>query len=274
MYFEDTLYYLATIIPPIILGIIIWHSDRFKEPGHLLIASFLLGCAIDIPLGLFINIAEDVIGPLLGLEVWNKASYGIPEDAFQNFFRAAFLEESVKFAILIFICTRLTALNEPMDAVIYASAIGLGYATMENIGYLRAAPFLGVPEWTMIKGRLYPLVMHFGFGVIMGLFLSQNLFVERSVFKRRVMIILSLLVPVMYHGIYNYKAGWDVFPILTLIFIIGIFYYLRREQEVKITESEDKAVIIGTDIFYSYVVTLGLVVIIVSSIVFTTLFTS
>ena len=274
MYFEDTLYYLATITPPIILGIIIWHSDRFKEPGHLLIASFLLGCAIDIPLGFFINIAEDIIAPLLGLEVWNKATYGISEDAFQNFFRAAFLEESIKFAILIFFCTRLTALNEPMDAVIYASAIGLGYATMENIGYLRAAPFLGVPEWSMVKGRLYPLVMHFGFGVIMGLFLSQNLFVERSVFKRRVMIILSLLVPVMYHGIYNYKAGWDVFPILTLIFIIGIFYYLRREQEVKITESEDKGVIEGTDIFYSYAATLALVVIIVSSILLTTLFTN
>ena len=81
MYFEDTLYYLATIIPPIILGIIIWRSDRFKEPGHLLIASFLLGCAIDIPLGLFINITEDIIAPLLGLEVWNEASYGITEDA-------------------------------------------------------------------------------------------------------------------------------------------------------------------------------------------------
>ena len=126
----------------------------------------------------------------------------------------------------------------------------------------------------MVKGRLYPLVMHFGFGVIMGLFLSQNLFVERSVFKRRVMIILSLLVPVMYHGIYNYKAGWDVFPILTLIFIIGIFYYLRREQEVKITESEDKAVIDATDIFYSYTATLALVVIIVSSILLTTSFTN
>ena len=274
MYFEDTLYYFATITPPIILGIIIWQSDRFKEPGHLLIASFLLGCAIDIPLGLFINIAEDIIGPLLGLEVWNKATYGISEDAFQNFFRAAFLEESIKFAILIFICTRLAALNEPMDAVIYASAIGLGYPTMENIGYLEAAPFLGVPEWTMVKGRLYPLVMHFGFAVIMGLFLSQNIFVERNVFKRRVMIILALLVPVMYHGIYNFKRGWDVFPILTLIFIIGIYYYLRREQEVKITESEDKAVIEGTDIFYSYAATLGLVVIIVSSILFTTLFTN
>ena len=274
MYFEDTLYYLATIIPPIILGIIIWQSDRFKEPGHLLIASFLLGCAIDIPLFLFINIAEDIIGPLLGLELWNEASYGILEHAYQNFFRAAFLEESIKFAILIFFCTRLTALNERMDAVIYAAAIGLGYATMENIGYLKAATFFGVPEWTMIKDRLYPLVMHFGFGVIMGLLLSQNLFVERSVFKRRVMIILSLLVPVMYHGIYNFKEGWDVFPILTLIFIIGIFYYLRREQKVKITESEDKAVIDGTDMFYSYAATLALVVIIVSSISFTTLFTN
>ena len=31
---------------------------------------------------------------------------------------------------------RLTDLNEPMDAIVYGAAIGLGYAAMENIPYL------------------------------------------------------------------------------------------------------------------------------------------
>ena len=41
------------------------------------------------------------------------------------FFRAAFLEEGLKFAYLLFFCVRLSALNEPMDAIVYGAAIGL-----------------------------------------------------------------------------------------------------------------------------------------------------
>ena len=114
MFFDPTLLYLATILPPIIMGIAIWKSDRFPEPTHLLVASFLLGAAIDIPLYLFIFIAEDLIAPLLGLNVYSEENYGIAEYAFSNFFRAAFLEEGIKFALLIFFCTRLADLNEPM----------------------------------------------------------------------------------------------------------------------------------------------------------------
>ena len=136
LFWYPTLLYLATILPPIILGIIIWKSDRFPEPTHLLVASFLLGAAIDIPLYLFIFIAEDLIAPLIGLDVYNKENYGIAEYAFSNFFRAAFLEEGLKFALLIFICVKLEALDEPIDAIVYGATIGLGYAAMENLGYL------------------------------------------------------------------------------------------------------------------------------------------
>ena len=39
--------------------------------------------------------------------------------AYDSFFRAAFLEEGIKFALLIFFCVRLSALNEPMDATTF-----------------------------------------------------------------------------------------------------------------------------------------------------------
>ena len=267
MYFDPTILYLATVLPPAILGLIVWRSDRFQEPGHLLIASFLIGAAIDIPLYLFINIAEDMIAPLIGLNMYDKESYGVAEDVFQNFFRAAFLEEGIKFALLIFVCTRLIELNEPMDAIVYASAIGLGYAAMENVGYLMARDYSMAWTWTMVKIRYYPLIMHFGFAVVMGLFLSHNLFGDRSLFKRRIMIILALMVPVMFHGVYNYNRTFDTFPLLTLIFIIGIFYYFRREQLERITEEQDKAKINGRDVLYSYMASLSLVIIVVASVI-------
>jgi len=277
MNFEIAILYLSTALPPIILGLIIWKSDRFQEPGKFLFASFLLGVAIVFPLDFLIIVAQDILAPLLNLDMesyknWIDGGYKaegavtpVAERAYMNFFRAAFLEEGLKFALLIFFCVRLADLNEPIDAIVYGAAIGLGYAAIENLGYLQSPSFENAWTMEMVKVRYYPLIMHMGFGVVMGLFLSLNLFEERSTFKRRLMLILSLLIPVIYHGVYNYYGTADIFPMLTAILVIGIVYYFRREQLKKITECVDKARIENINVFYSYTLTLLLVILIVFS---------
>lgn len=274
---DPSFLYLSTVLPPILLGIIIWKSDRFQEPGKYLLASFLLGVSIILPLDLLIMITEDHLAPLLGLDMeayreWYDGGYKeagaitpVAERVFLSFFRAAFLEEGIKFALLIFFCVRLSDLNEPMDAIVYGAAIGLGYAAIENVGYLMSSNYESAWSIDMVKVRYYPLVMHMGFGVLMGFLLSQNLFEERSDFKRRLMLIMSLAFPVTFHGIYNYYGTADIFPLLTLIFVIGIIYYFRREQLNRITESMDKSKIENIDVFYSYGSTLLLVILIVFS---------
>ena len=274
---DPSFIYLATILPPILLGIAIWKSDKFPEPGKFLVASFLLGVSIIFPLDLFIRIAEDHIAPLLGIDLdsitaWNEgawkeddAVYPAAARTFMSFFRAAFLEEGIKFALLIFFCVRLSDLNEPMDAIVYGAAIGLGYAAIENIGYLNYGDLETAWTLSIVKVRYIPLVMHLGFGVLMGWLLSLNLFEERSPFKRRLMLILALAIPVIMHGSYNYLRAYEVFPILTLILVIGIIYFYRREQSKKITEDVDKARIENIDVFYSYLVSLILVILVVLS---------
>ena len=269
--------YLSTILPPILLGIIIWKSDRFQEPGKFLLASFLLGVSIILPLDLLIMITEHHLAPLLGLDLeayreWKAGGYKdegaiapIAEHVFQSFFRAAFLEEGIKFALLIFFCVRLSDLNEPIDAIVYGAAIGLGYAAIENVGYLMSSNYDEAWSISMVKVRYYPLIMHMGFGVLMGFLLSQNLFEERSIFKRRLMLIMSLALPVTFHGIYNYYGTADIFPLLTLLFVIGVIYYFRREQLNRITEQVDKSKVENIDVFYSYGSTLFLVILIVFS---------
>lgn len=278
---DPSLIYLSTIIPPILLGLAIWKSDKFPEPGKFLVASFLLGVSISFPLHLFIMIAEDHIAPLLGLDLnaitaWNEgawkddnAVYPAAERTFMSFFRAAFLEEGIKFAILLFFCVRLSALNEPMDAIVYGAAIGLGYAAMENLGYLNSGDLETAWTFSIVKVRYLPLVMHLGFGVLMGWLLSLNLFEERSQFKRRIMLILALAVPVTLHGSYNYLRAYEVFPVLTLILTIGIIYFYRREQLRKITEDIDKAKIENIDVFYSYLVSVILVALVILSAIIT-----
>ena len=266
--------YLATVLPPIILGILIWKSDKFPEPGKFLVTAFMLGVAIDLPLNFLIILSEDHLAPYLGLNVdayynWKAGDPNpVGESAFLNFFRAAYLEESLKFAFLIFICVRLEALNEPIDAIVYGAAIGLGYAAMENLGYLSASSFQDAWSIEMVKMRYYPLIMHLGFGVVMGWLLSQSLFDEPSKFKRKFLLILSLSIPVIFHGVYNYYGTYDVFPILTIILIISIIYWARREQLKKITEAEDKHVPTTSDITYTYGLSLLLVVVVVASAIF------
>ena len=272
---DPSFIYLATILPPILLGIIIWKSDKFPEPGKYLIASFLLGVSIILPLDLFIMITQDHIAPMLGLDLealkaWNEGAWKeegvvVPaaERTFMSFFRAAFLEEGLKFALLLFFCVRLSALNEPMDAIVYGAAIGLGYAAIENVGYLNYADLGTAWSFTMVKIRYIPLIMHLGFGVIMGWLLSLNLFEERSLFKRRIMLILALALPVVLHGSYNYLDASDVFPVLILILIIGIIYFYRREQLKRITEDMDKAKIKNIDVFYSYLISVLLVTLVI-----------
>ena len=278
---DPSLIYLSTIIPPILLGLAIWKSDKFPEPGKFLVASFLLGVSISFPLHLFVMIAEDHIAPLLGLDLnaitaWNEgawkddnAVYPAAERTFMSFFRAAFLEEGIKFAILLFFCVRLSALNEPMDAIVYGAAIGLGYAAMENLGYLNSGDLETAWTFSIVKVRYLPLIMHLGFGVLMGWLLSLNLFEERSQFKRRIMLILALAVPVTLHGSYNYLRAYEVFPVLTLILTIGIIYFYRREQLRKITEDIDKAKIENIDVFYSYLVSVILVALVILSAIIT-----
>ena len=76
------------------------------------------------------------------------------------------------------------------------------------------------------------------------------------------MLILALAIPVIFHGIYNYYGTVDSFHILTIFLIFGIIYWVRKEQTKKITEAEDKYKITNSDVAYTYLTTLALVMII------------
>ena len=90
-----TLIYLATALPVVLLLGIVYYVDRFIEPPKFIIGTFFLGVGLVYPLRFFIIIVEDVIGPIVGID---PESWG----AYRNFFRAAYLEESLKFIFLVY----------------------------------------------------------------------------------------------------------------------------------------------------------------------------
>ena len=258
-----TLIYLSTALPIVILLTIVYYVDRFREPPRFVIGTFFLGVGLVYPLYLFIIIVEDVIAPLVGIDPGNWGAY-------QNFFRAAYLEESLKFIFLIYFCARLSEMDEPMDPIIYGAALGLGYAGWENIGYVFNTNYVGElldlsKMWEMVLVRVGPAFGHMGLGIIMGSLVSMNLFNQWDPFKRRLYIVLALMVPVVLHGTHNHFAGTESYHVLTVLIIasILILYYQRREQNKKIVEREDRLRISNIDVVISYLSTFALVVLII-----------
>ena len=64
---DPSFIYLATILPPILIGLIIWKSDKFPEPGKFLFASFLLGVSIYLPITFLIFFTHDHYSSFIGI---------------------------------------------------------------------------------------------------------------------------------------------------------------------------------------------------------------
>ena len=89
--------------------------------------------------------------------------------------------------------------DEHFDGIVYAVCVGLGFAAIENIGYVFQE---GNGLSVAISRALFAVPGHYAFAVIMGYYYSVYHFVDRS--SRTAACIL--LVPVVAHGIYDALA--------------------------------------------------------------------
>lgn len=116
----------SATVPPLLALWLIVALDRRPEPPLMVWGAFLLGVA-SIFAARYARIPfEHFVQP-------HDAT--LPAAALQALFLAAIPEETVKLLAIAFIATR-RAFNEPMDGVVYGAAVGLGFATYENLSYL------------------------------------------------------------------------------------------------------------------------------------------
>jgi RsiW-degrading membrane proteinase PrsW (M82 family) len=120
---------LAGAVPPLAL---MWYVDRLDakrpEPPWLLRRMAIAGGVSALPCAL----AEVLIA-----HKWHFSGYA--NACFEGFVMAAVVEELAKL-----LCLRLFIWNRPefderMDGIVYAARAGLGFALVENVGYLLGA---------------------------------------------------------------------------------------------------------------------------------------
>ena len=199
----------------------------------MVLVTFLLGIGTTFPLGILIIAAEGFAETLnLGTESSNF---------FMSFIRAAFLEEMMKFFVIVFYCLHLDHFDEPMDALVYGVAASLGFAVIENWEYVIGASKDGIEyakDVAFIRS-FTAIPLHALAGVFMGFFLMNAVFQKNN---RKFFLFLSLFFPVCLHGLYDlilFSASISDYYIyvLLIIFLIRAFFVFKKESNEQLKKN-------------------------------------
>ena len=228
------------ILPVALILYYVYKKDKFPEPPRIVFITFLLGVGITFPLGILIIAVEGFAETLsLGLEGSNF---------FMSFIRAAFLEETMKFFVIIFYCLHLDVFDEPMDALVYGVAASLGFAVIENWEYVLGASKDGmqVAKDVALIRSFTAIPLHALAGVFMGFFLMDAIFQKHN---RKFYLFLSLFFPVCLHGLYDLIlfsgsiSDYYIY-ILLIIFSIRAISIFRKERKLQDSSNIKKVKVI------------------------------
>lgn len=144
-----------------------------------------------------------------------------------SFYNAALPEEVAKLFMLWLLLRKCKDFDENMDGIVYAVCVGMGFAGLENIGYI----FQSEDMWgfTAITRALLAVPGHYIFAVIMGLFYSLVHFQPKKYAKYKLLI---LLAPIMAHGIYDSICfiGQEHIILGLLIYIPLIWFCIKMHK--------------------------------------------
>lgn len=213
---------LSAVLPAVILIYYIYRRDTVKEPTAQLIKGFGLGMLSGVLAGLL----EGIIGGLGLVEYEPQTFFSGLNTAFVG---AALPEELVKLCMLWLLVRRNRWFDEWMDGVVYAVSIGMGFAAIENVGYI----FSFADDWqnvALMRG-ITAVPAHFAFAVITGFFFSLVRIGGRHTGRDRMMV---LLAPVLAHGAYDgiLMAGGTLpdglMSVVFSLLFIGLLIWLVR----------------------------------------------
>jgi len=177
------------IAPGIAICLFIYYKDKYnKEPIAMLVLAFVLGMLSIIP-AVVIQLSWPVNVQMLG----NKNYLAL---AFFTFVIVALSEEGSKFLMLRLFLFSRKSFDDPFDGIVYAVMIGMGFATVENIGYVYQHGYA-----TGVLRMFLSVPAHATFAVLMGYFMGYAKFNTGS---RLPYYALALLMPVLFHGAFDF----------------------------------------------------------------------
>lgn len=214
---------------PIVLPVLFWAAyHRYKDrhlpepPGYLALA-FVFGLlAAGLSQSLYIGLEPLGLrydaGFLAETNTLGLLAYAL--------FAIGPIEELSKLLFFVLIVVRFDEFDEPLDGIIYASFIGLGYAAIENWQYLAYL----TPLEAVARGFASPVV-HIVFASVWGYWVGRAYQMQTSLRRASA---LGFLVAALLHGVYDFIVLLQPYSALPfaafLIVLIWIWrlYAIRR----------------------------------------------
>ena len=201
-----------TCLPPLFIVLYIIYSDKYKEPISLIISTFVLGCLLIIPAGIFNTI-------LIG----ENNNYS---------FLAGFTEETLKFFCLFYYVRGKKQFDEPMDAIVYGTLISLGFATVENFEYVYLVEF-EISSFSIAFVRAISAIpLHACCGILMGYY-----FIYFHFRNNRFFLLYSLIIPISIHAFYNFLTTLG--GLYFIIFVVGLIVFtVKCHNKIRIQQNK------------------------------------
>lgn len=212
----------VTILPVILILVFVNSKDKTKEPLGLLIKLFLSGI-ISCFLTLGISFIMEKYVPFMNPELRSeKFVYTF----LYAFIGVALIEEIFKWIMVYFIGYKNKKFDELYDIIVYSVFVSLGFACIENIISLIT---YGNAELSVAIIRAISAVPgHACDAIFMGYYLclAKQFCIKNDKKQEKDNIYLSILVPTLLHGIYDFCLMSDqiVLIIIFILFIIFLYY--------------------------------------------------
>lgn len=184
---------LSAVVPSLLLLWYFYSRDIYPEPHRIVWTTFALGVAT-IPGVYGFGWIIDQLG---GDSLVDPYAAG----AMKAVVYAAVPEEALKLAVLLAYVRRQQAFDEPMDGLVYGVAVSLGFATLENILYVR----VGGLDLALVRA-FTALPCHATLGAIMGFYVGRATFAPAD---RLRWLVLAFVIPTGLHALYD-------LPLLTI----------------------------------------------------------
>lgn len=221
---------IIALAPGIFWMWFIYRWDRYQpEPRWLVIRTFLLGMVLVIPIAV-IEFLLILGGP--GTDSFSQIGQGtgsLGNIAYTAFIVAGMTEELGKFLVVRLSIYKSPYFDDSTDGIIYGSAVALGFATLENVGYTFSYGW----EIILARGPISTFA-HVLFSVIW----SYPLALRKIGYPRaNTYLWLGLIGSMIAHGFFDFllfTQTWYamlVFPLLAGL-ALALFMMLRHSRRV------------------------------------------
>lgn len=229
---EIILLFMVMILPICILALYIYELDNEKESLKLL-GKLLFSGVLSCFLVLVISIILMNIIPIFTID---PTTMNFKDILIYSFICVSLIEEGCKLFFLYISSYNHKEFDYTFDMIVYSVFVSLGFAFFENILYISNGGLL-----TGISRAFTAVPAHASYGVFMGIFLSKAKCYEvKNPVKSKKYKILSLLVPLIIHGIYDVFAFKDESQMLItfIIFLFAstiMFLQKKKKDDIKIS---------------------------------------